>query len=327
VNWVAFHPTMRIVASCADDKSIKLWRLSGNKHWEMYTMKGHGNNVSCVLFHPRLEVVLSNSEDKTLRLWDLNSKTQIHQTRKDTDRYWILASHPNLNYFAAGYDNGMCVFKIERERHSSVRLGSHIFFVKNKNLYFYDLSTKEQTLMSMVNSSTKTEVLLNQPKSIYYNYFNQTSHCIILNFDGDNSCFIIYEFNKDLSKVHCNLEKRGDNTLGAVFISKDKICVLDVNREVAVCNLDGSNIKKVQINKKGLNKVEQLFPAPLGKILVHGDDNIFMYDLAARKVIHELTLPEGTVVKQVQWNNQMSHFVVITSTSLMMLSKSFEIIN
>ena len=35
---------MRIVASCADDKTIKLWRLSGNKHWEMYTMKGHGNN-------------------------------------------------------------------------------------------------------------------------------------------------------------------------------------------------------------------------------------------------------------------------------------------
>ena len=75
VNWVAFHPTMRIVASCADDKSIKLWRLSGNKYWEMYTMKGHGNNVSCVLFHPRLEVLLSNSEDKTLRIWDLNSKT------------------------------------------------------------------------------------------------------------------------------------------------------------------------------------------------------------------------------------------------------------
>jgi len=28
VNWVAFHPSMRIVASAADDKSIKLWRLS-----------------------------------------------------------------------------------------------------------------------------------------------------------------------------------------------------------------------------------------------------------------------------------------------------------
>mgnify|MGYP000064593794 FL=1 len=171
VNWVSFHPSMRIVASAADDKTIKLWRLSGNKHWEMDTMKGHSNNVSCVIFHPRLEVLLSNSEDKTLRLWDLNRRVQIHQTRRDTDRYWILAAHPNLNYFASGYDNGMSVFKLERERHASQRIGSSIFFVKSKNLYVYDLSSKEKTLMAAVNTNGK-QVLLNQPKSIYYNYFN-----------------------------------------------------------------------------------------------------------------------------------------------------------
>ena len=74
VNWVAFHPTMKIVASGADDKTIKLWRLSGNKHWEMDTLKGHANNVSCVLFHPRMEILLSNSEDKTLRVWDMNRR-------------------------------------------------------------------------------------------------------------------------------------------------------------------------------------------------------------------------------------------------------------
>jgi coatomer protein complex subunit alpha (xenin) len=65
---------MKIVASAADDKTIKLCRLSGNKHWEMDTLKGHTNNVSCVIFHPRLELLLSNSEDKTLRLWDLNRR-------------------------------------------------------------------------------------------------------------------------------------------------------------------------------------------------------------------------------------------------------------
>jgi len=140
---------------------------------------------------------------------------------------------------------------------------------------------------------------MNQPKSMYYNYFNQASHNVIMNFDGENSCFIIYDFNKDLKTVTCNLEKRGDHTMGSVFISKDKICVLDMNREIAVCNLDGSNIKKVNLTKKGLTKVEQIFPAPLGRIIVHADDTIFMYDLAARKVLHELTLAEGTVVKQI----------------------------
>ena len=79
------------------------------------------------------------------------------------------------------------------------------------------------------------------------------------------------------------------------------MCVLDMNREIAVCSLDGSNIKKVVLTKKGLTKVEMIFPAPLGRIIIHADDTIFMYDLAARKVMHELTLAEGTIVKQIQW--------------------------
>lgn len=57
----------------------------------------------------------------------------------------------------------MCVFKLERERHASQRIGSSIFYVKNKNMYVYDLSTKEKTLMAAVNTNGK-QVLLNQPK-------------------------------------------------------------------------------------------------------------------------------------------------------------------
>ena len=105
------------------------------------------------------------------------------------------------------------------------------------------------------------------------------------------------------------------------------MCVLDVNRELAVCNLDGGNIKKVSLQKKGLNKIDMIFPAPLGRILVHGDDCLFMYDMAARKVLYEHTLPEGTVIKQVQWTSSFSHFVIITSTGITMLTKNFEVLN
>jgi len=66
----------------------------------------------------------------------------MHMTRKENDRYWILATHPTLNYFAAGYDNGMHVFKLERERHASVRCGSAVFFVKQKQMWIHDLSTQ-----------------------------------------------------------------------------------------------------------------------------------------------------------------------------------------
>lgn len=85
----------------------------------------------------------------------------------------------------------MIVFKIEREIYASARIGSHIFFVKNKNLYYHDLSTKEKQIMAPVNTNGK-QVLCNQPKSVYYNYFNQSSHDIILNFDIEGGCFVIY---------------------------------------------------------------------------------------------------------------------------------------
>ena len=33
-----------------------------------------------------------------------------------------MVSHPTLNYFAAGYDNGLCVLKLEKERQASLNM-------------------------------------------------------------------------------------------------------------------------------------------------------------------------------------------------------------
>lgn len=32
VNWVAFHPTMPLIVSGADDRQVKLWRMNGTYH-------------------------------------------------------------------------------------------------------------------------------------------------------------------------------------------------------------------------------------------------------------------------------------------------------
>jgi hypothetical protein len=95
-----------------------------------------------------------------------------------------------------------------------------------------------------------------------------------MNFDLESGCFIIFEFHKDLKTVKCISEKRGDYTSAAVFISKDKICVLDQNKELAICSFDGSNLKKLLVNKKGPGKIDMIYPGPLGKILIHSDDSL-----------------------------------------------------
>lgn len=30
VNWAAFHPTLPLIVSGADDRQVKLWRMNGN---------------------------------------------------------------------------------------------------------------------------------------------------------------------------------------------------------------------------------------------------------------------------------------------------------
>lgn len=86
------------------------------------------------------------------------------------------------------------------------------------------------------------QVLLNQPTQISYNGFNQGGHDFILNFDVEGGQFVLLSFDKDLKTARCTLEKRGENALACIFISKDRICSLDSNtREILVSSFDGSN--------------------------------------------------------------------------------------
>jgi coatomer protein complex subunit alpha (xenin) len=112
VNWAAFHPTLPLIASAADDRQVKLWRMSETKAWEVDTLRGHANNVSCCLFHPKQDLVISDSEDRSIRVWDVSKRVGVQTFRREGDRFWILAAHRSQNLLAAGHDSGMIVFKV-----------------------------------------------------------------------------------------------------------------------------------------------------------------------------------------------------------------------
>lgn len=145
-----------------------------------------------------------------------------------------------------------------------------------------------------------------------------------MHFDVEGGSFSLFDFDKDLKNPRCILDKRGDNNLAAVFLSKDRICVLDAQREVSVCNFDGTNIKKWPINKKGMGKIDSIFSAPLGKIIIKADDGIFMYDMSARKVVAELQVSD---VKQVHWTSNFNNAVIITGSQIMIVNKNFQVLN
>ena len=131
VNWAVFHPTLNLIASASDDKTIKIWKYSNPNWTEADTLRGHLNNVSCVLFHPKLDYLISNSEDKTLRVWDLNKKVTVDKITSENNRYWILGAHPSIFLFAAGSDNGLTVFKMENTRIPSAAVANNVLFYFN----------------------------------------------------------------------------------------------------------------------------------------------------------------------------------------------------
>lgn len=49
---------------------------------------------------------MSNSEDKTIRIWDLNKRHLLDTFKREQERFWILAIHPESKLLAAGSDNG-----------------------------------------------------------------------------------------------------------------------------------------------------------------------------------------------------------------------------
>lgn len=75
VNYATFHPTLPLIISAADDRVIKIWRMSETRAWEVDSCRGHFNDVSSAVFHPKHELIVSCGEDETVRVWDLAKRT------------------------------------------------------------------------------------------------------------------------------------------------------------------------------------------------------------------------------------------------------------
>merc|ERR1711881_801860 len=100
----------------------------------------------------------SASEDKSIRVWDMEKRTGIKSHRRDHDRFWVLACHPTLNLFAAGHDNGLIIFKLERERPAFASHQNSLYYVKDKYLRRCEFATSKDTAVMQIRSPSKAQV-------------------------------------------------------------------------------------------------------------------------------------------------------------------------
>ena len=313
VNWASFHHTLPLIVSGADDRQVKLWRMNDSKAWEVDTLRGHVNNVSSVMFHPKQELIISNSEDKSIRVWDMSKRTGVQTFRREQDRFWILAVHPEQSLLAAGHDSGMIVFKLERERpafalnEGNQQTGAQLLYVKDRYVRMFEPgSGRDIPLLSIRRASGAQGV----PRSLAY---NEPERALLVCTDTEGGSYELYQIPRDASRGASEApeSKRGLG-LAACFVARNRFAVLDKSRQILVKNLNNEVTKKLAPPHAA---TDAIFYAGTGMLLCRAEDKITLFDLQQKRAMGEITCPN---VKYVVWASDMKHFALLSKHAVVL---------
>lgn len=286
--------------------------FSDTKAWEVDTLRGHMNNVSCVMFHAKQDIIVSNSEDKSIRVWDVTKRTGVQTFRREHDRFWILASHPEMNLLAAGHDSGMIVFKLERERPAFAVSGDSLFYTKDRFLRFYEFSTQRDTQVIPIRRPGSTS--LNQsPRTLSY---SPTENAVLVCSDVDGGSYELYSIPKDSIGRGDSMQdaKRGVGG-SAVFVARNRFAVVDKsNNQVLVKNLKNEVVKKCGLPIAA----DAVFYAGTGNLLCRAEDRVVIFDLQQRIVLGDLQTP---FVKYIVWSHDMESVALLSKHAIIFASK------
>ncbi len=329
VNWAQFHPTLNLITSASDDKTIKIWKYSNSTWNEAESLRGHLNNVSCVNFHPKLDFLISNSEDKTLKIWDLQKNSCIETITKENDRFWILATHPNLTLFAAGHDSGFMLFRLESTRVPSCINNNNILFYKTNSIRMWPFGSTEKNGVAFV--SYKPEKYKNGVFSIIRNPFvqdpkNNINYLILINENGKQAVVYNNLKNENGKWNSVTNEQTFNEAKYGCFIAKNRILLLTLVGLVTKDTLKPAGEIVVDTGMIDKDQFDSIYQATLGKFIVKFKNGIVaLFDLNTKKIISETT--EITDMKYVIWNNNLTYGALVGETNIFIINKNMEVLS
>ncbi|KAK4556029.1 hypothetical protein LTR86_006725 [Recurvomyces mirabilis] len=314
VNWVAFHPTLPLIVSAGDDRLVKLWRMSETKAWEVDTCRGHFQNASACLFHPHQDLILSVGEDKTIRVWDLNKRTSVQSFKRENDRFWVIAAHPEINLFAAGHDNGVMVFKLERERPASAVHQNQLFFItKDKHVRSYDFQKNVES-PSML-SLKKLGSAWTPPRTLSY---NPAERSVLVTTPADSGSYELVNLPKDASGAVEPTNVLRGNGNAAVFVARNRFAVFNqTNQQIDIKDLTNSTTKTI---KPPHGTTDMVYGGP-GCLLLVTATHVYQYDIQQKKQLAELAVAG---VKYVVWSGDGLHAALLSKHNVTIVNKALE---
>jgi coatomer protein complex subunit alpha (xenin) len=313
VNWAAFHPTLPLIISGSDDRQLKLWRWSDTKAWEVETLRAHYNSVTSCVFHPTQEIMVSCAEDKTIRVWDMSKRSLISTYRKEQERFWIVTSHPERSLFAAGHDNGLILFKLEKERPAYAPCDNQsVFYLKDRYLRNYDFRTGKDVPLT----PTKVRKESN-PRMLQFN----PAGAVLVTFEDNGGSWELYFFKMDSRGSNDVPEARKGPGRSAVWVARNRFAVWDMkNNAILVKTLTGETSQSIPSPVSGTT-IEGLFAANNGCVLLKLDSKMVLYDVQHKREVAECPAP-GNVKFAIWSSSNADALVAIMSKETLVLATS-----
>ena len=253
-------------------------------------------------------------EDKTIRVWDLNKRTSVQSFKRENDRFWVIAAHPEINLFAAGHDNGVMVFKLERERPASAVYQNQLFYItKEKHVRSYDFSKNIES-PSML-SLKKLGSPWVPPRTLSY---NPAERAILVTSPAENGSYELINLPRDASgAVEPTDMKRGQGQ-SAVFVARNRFAVFNQSsQQVDIKDLSNSTTKTI---KPPPGTVDVYFGGT-GCLLLTTPSQVVLYDIQQKKHIAELSV---SGVKYVVWSGDGMYAALLSKHNVTIVTKSLE---
>ena len=244
----------------------------------------------------------------------MNKRTSVQSFKRENDRFWVIAAHPEINLFAAGHDNGVMVFKLERERPASAIYQNQLFYItKEKNLRSYDFSKNIETPSLL--SLKKLGSPWTPPRTLSY---NPAERAILVTSPTDNGSYEIINLPRDGSgALEPTNVKRGQGN-SAIFVARNRFAVFtQSNQQIDIKDLANSTTKTI----KPPPGTSDIYFGGTGCLLLIAPATVVLYDIQQKKQLAELAV---SGVKYVVWSSDGLYAALLSKHNVTIVTKSLE---
>lgn len=161
VNGVKWDPSGKLLASCSDDCTAKVWDVESDRSTPLYDFQSHQQEIYTVKWSPtgpgskfpdKKAMLATASFDGSVRLWDVTDGSCFRVFNRHQDSVYSVAFSPSGDFLASGSLAGqMYIWNIEE--------GRHIKSYKGKGDIFEVAWNKEETRVAACFSSNVVAVI------------------------------------------------------------------------------------------------------------------------------------------------------------------------